>query len=218
MHTACAGPTLAVMPKRTERTPMRRFSLLALAAGLALTVCVAAEPDSHAQHRMMAANVTVQDARYEVPDVELLDEQGRRVRLRELLAEDRPIALNFIFTSCTTVCPVMTASFLQMQKTMRTEQISAPAFVSISIDPDFDTAPVLAAYARRFGADWTFLSGETDDVVRVMRAFDAYRGGKANHAAITLMRAPHGKKWTRVEGLAPSEHLVHVWKEVAGAG
>jgi protein SCO1/2 len=166
---------------------------------------------------MMAANVSVKNAQYEVPDVELRDEQGRRVRLHELLAEDRPVALNFIFTSCTTVCPVMTASFLQMQKAIRAEHLPAPGFVSISIDPDFDTSQVLAAYARRFGAEWTFLSGADEDVMRVLRAFDAYRGGKANHAAITLMRAPHGKTWTRIEGLAPSEHLVHIWKEIAGS-
>jgi protein SCO1/2 len=195
-----------------------RVSSILWAAALVIPAVVSADADPHAAHRMQSANVSVSDASYEVPDVELRDASGRNVRLRELLAEDRPVALNFIFTSCTSVCPVMTASFLQMQRTMRAENIPAPGFVSISIDPEFDTAPVLSAYARRYDANWTFLTGTETDVTRVLRAFDAYRGGKVNHVAVTLLRAPHDKAWTRIEGLVPSGHLVQVWKSLAGSG
>lgn len=204
------------MPSRPPHRPIIR-ALLALAS-LVVVRPVPADVDPHARHRLMAANVSVTDARYDVPDVDMRDAEGHRVALRDLLSDDRPVALNFIFTSCTTVCPVMTASFLQMQRTMRTERIAPPRFVSISIDPDFDTGPVLSAYAQRFGADWTFLTGSEADVERVLRAFDAYRGGKANHSAVTLLHAARGRTWTRIEGLAPSEHLVSLWKSLADSG
>lgn len=187
--------------------------LTSVVMALSCALCPADEPDPHAHHRAMAADVRVSRASYDVPDIELRDEQGHSVRLRELLADERPLAVNFIYTSCTTVCPVMTATFLQLQKDLAADP-QKPRFVSISIDPDLDTAPVLRDYAGRFGASWTFLTGTSSDVRDALRAFDAWRGNKSNHVALTLLRAPHDREWTRVEGLAPAEHLAHLWKDL----
>ncbi len=198
-------------PRRSR--PMRREILMSLTLALASALCAADEPDPHAHHRMMSDEVRVSHVLYDVPDVELRDEQGHPVRLRELLADDRPLAVNFIYTSCTTICPVMTATFLQLQKDLAADP-QRPRFVSISIDPDLDTAPVLREYAGRFGASWSFLTGQSADVLGVLRSFDAWRGNKTNHVAITLFRAPHGKHWTRIEGLASAEHLTHLWKDL----
>ena len=207
---------------------MRAANLLAMIVAMAGGMCAIAQTDphlhrhaadatatdEHAQHRAEAASVRVGRGTYRVPDVELRDEQGRSVRLRELLASDRPLAINFIYTSCTSICPVMTATFLQMQKDLAADP-HRPQFVSISIDPDFDSAAILKAYAQRYGAHWSFLTGPGADVISVLRAFDAYRGNKVNHVALTLLRAPHREDWTRVEGLASSEQLVRLWKDIA---
>jgi len=175
------------------------------------------EADPHAAHRAMMAQASsdtayrVDHADYAVPDLVLLDEHGRPVHLRELFAGDRPVVVNFIFTSCTTICPVMTATMLQLQQELA-DQPEKPLFVSISIDPDFDDASTLNAYARRFGADWTFLTGERTDVLKVLQSFSAWRGSKGNHAAITLFRAAHAEHWVRVEGLASAQQLAAVWR------
>ena len=173
--------------------------------------------DPHAAHRAMMAQATsetayrVDHAEYVVPDLVLQDEHGKPVRLRELFSGDRPVAVNFIFTSCTTICPVMTATMLQLQQELA-DQPRKPLFVSISIDPDYDTASTLNAYARRFGADWTFLTGDRADVLAVLQSFSAWRGSKTNHAAITLFKAPDAERWTRVEGLASAKQLAEVWR------
>ena len=159
---------------------------------------------------LQAPSYQVVDANYAIPDITLQDQQGRPVALRQLLTGDRSIAVNFIYTSCTTICPVMTATMLQMQRELN-DTASKPLFVSISIDPDFDTAAKLGAYARRFGADWTFLTGERGEVLDVLKAFSAWRGNKSNHAAVTLFRPAGAKRWTRVEGLASATELVDVW-------
>lgn len=57
---------------------------------------------------------------------------------------------DFIFTRCTSLCPIITAEMTLLRRTMRSSQIR---FVSFSIDPDFDTPEVLAAYATRWDAD-----------------------------------------------------------------
>ncbi|MGH8134704.1 MAG: SCO family protein [Steroidobacteraceae bacterium] len=170
------------------------------------------EADPHAAHRamMQASSFQVADADYSVPDVTLLNQAGQAVALRQLFSGDRPVAVNFIYTSCTTICPVMTATMLQMQRELG-DAASKLQFVSISIDPDYDTAVTLGAYARRFGADWTFLTGQRADVLDVLKAFSAWRGSKSNHAAITLFRPAGAKRWTRIEGLASAKQLVDVW-------
>jgi protein SCO1/2 len=169
--------------------------------------------DPHAAHRAMLQQPSYQviDAEYSIPDVSLLDQQGRQVSLRELLAAGRAVAVNFIYTSCTTICPVMTATMLQMQREL-SDTASKPMYVSISIDPDYDSVETLGAYAKRFGADWTFLTGQRVDVLDVLQAFSAWRGSKSNHAAVTLFRAAGASHWTRIEGLASARQLAEVWK------
>lgn len=195
----------------------RRAPLVAAAVLGGLCCAAHAQPaDEHAAHRAAAATpIQIQYVDYQVPDVTLLDQRGAAVRLRTLLADDQPLVLNFIYTSCTTVCPVMTATLLQLQRQL-TDAASAPRYVSISIDPDYDSAVLLHDYAARFHADWNFLTGDRDTVIAVLNAFAAWRGGKSNHAAITLLRPPGAAQWTRVEGLSSAAELARLWRQGAG--
>lgn len=166
--------------------------------------------DEHAAHRaaMAAPRYEVSNGRYEVPDVVLLDQSDVEINLRALLDTDEPIALNFIFTTCTTICPVMTATFAQMQRELGTRS-GELRLVSISIDPEYDRPRVLDEYAARFGAgsNWVFLTGEGDDVANVLRSFDAYAGSKMNHRAVTLLRKPGSDSWVRIDGLTSGSSL-----------
>ena len=85
-----------------------------------------------------------------VPDARLVDHHGRQVALRELIA-GRRVAMNFVFTRCTTVCPPMGALFARLQRDLEARGVDDVAFVSISIDPARDTPERLAAWAEPFG-------------------------------------------------------------------
>ena len=176
-----------------------------------------AAADEHAAHRAQmaapAGDAAVSQQSYAVPDIALQDSTGRIVRLRDVLAGDRPVAVNFIFTTCKTICPVMTATMLQTQHHLADADLR-PEFESITIDPEFDNAATLREYATRYGAKWTFLTGSRADVTSVLQAFDAYRGAKANHIAVTLLRAPNAPQWTRVEGLASADQLAKLWRDI----
>ena len=153
-------------------------------------------------------------ASYSVPDVTLLDQHGQGVSLPELLdSGDKPVMLNFIFTSCTAICPMMTAIFAKVQTQLGSDA-DRVRMVSVSIDPEHDTPAELAAYAARFGAgpQWVFLTGSLDDSIEVQQAFDAYRGDKMNHTPLTLFRAASADQWVRYDGFADADDLVKEYR------
>jgi protein SCO1/2 len=174
---------------------------------------------AHHAHMMEQQGYTRMEHRYEVPDVVLTNQNGDAVSLRETLAEPKPVLLNFIFTTCTTICPVLSASFAQTQTALGDEAKDV-RMISISIDPQHDTPAKLREYAQRFhaGPGWEFLTGDLDDVIAVLKAFDAYRGDKMNHIPLTILRAKPDEPWVRLEGFASARELVREYRSQAAPG
>lgn len=173
----------------------------------------------HHHHAMAQADAGYQrsDASYRIPDVSLVDMDGKAVSLLDGLGGDGPVLLNFIFTSCTTICPAMSATFMQVQDQLG-EEVDRVRMVSISIDPENDTPDRLKEYARRFhaGSQWKMLTGSAEDSIAVQRAFDAYRGGKMNHAPVTFLRAGGAdRSWVRLDGLASASDIVDEYRKLA---
>jgi protein SCO1 len=202
-------------------------ALIASAPGWAHDLPQAAMPDAHQhvahaghQHDAVPATKPGEYARtiktYSVPDITLVNQDAKPVRLRELLAADEPVMLNFVFTTCTTICPVMTSIFSNVPT-----QLGASGarlrMISISIDPENDTPRQLNAYATKFGAGprWQFLTGSVKDIATVQRAFDNYRADKMEHEPLTLLRSAPGKPWVRIEGFASPEDLAREYQKVA---
>jgi protein SCO1/2 len=117
--------------------------------------------------------------------------------------------LNFVFTTCRTVCPVTTKVLADVPALLGREARRL-RLVSISIDPENDTPLQLKAYARSFqaGERWQFLTGRIQDIKQVQIAFDSYDSDKMNHVPVTLMRPAFGTHWIRIDGFATPEQLV----------
>jgi protein SCO1/2 len=79
----------------------------------------------------------------------------------------------------------------------------------VSIDPEYDRPEVLKAYAEQFraGGNWTFLTGDSNDISEVLRSFDSYAGSKMNHQPITFLKRPESPTWVRIDGLAGGADL-----------
>jgi protein SCO1 len=146
---------------------------------------------------------------YRVPDVRLVRQDGKAVSLAAELDDGRPVALNFIFTSCEAVCPLMTQTFAEFQRKLGPES-SRVHLMSISIDPEQDTPARLREYARRFkaGPGWTYYTGTEAASLAAQKAFGVYRGDKMSHTSVTLFRSAPGASWRRVEGFATPDDLV----------
>ena len=188
-----------------------RLAILALAALLppARSATGANAVDPHAQHHYAAPGSTRALVDYVVPAVKLVRDDGKQVQLREELDDGRPVVLSFIYTSCTTVCPVTSQTLSQLQDRLGASR-ELVHMVSITIDPEFDTPARLHEYAARFGAgpQWQHYTGSLPAVQTAQRAFDVYRGNKMDHAPATLVRGVPGAKWVRIDGFATADQLM----------
>jgi protein SCO1/2 len=172
----------------------------------------------HSAHMAMAASVQPQrrEAAYQVPSVAMLDQHGRKLVLNKALDDGRPVILNFVFTTCTTICPVMTQIFVQLQERLAAD-LGKLHMVSVSIDPEFDTPARLLAYSQqhRAGPQWDFYTGSVEASVAVQKAFDAYRGDKMNHVPLTLLRGPRRSNWARFDGFASPDLIAGAYRTLS---
>jgi protein SCO1/2 len=168
------------------------------------------DPHAH-HHQMMQAPPPVarSTVNYQIPDITLVRSDGARVNFAHELEDGRPVLLDFIYTTCTTICPVLSQTFAEVQKRLGNDAAKVK-MVSVSIDPEEDTPARLSEYARRFGAgaQWSFYTGSVQSSVAVQRAFDVYRGDKMNHSPVTLFRAAPGQAWVRLDGFATPDALL----------
>jgi protein SCO1 len=103
----------------------------------------------------------------EVPEIPLRERSGREVSLGDL--RGAPWVVSFVYTRCEGPCPLLSARMAAFGKRVVGRDVR---LVSVSVDPEFDTPERLAEYARRFDASaerWWFLTGETDEVRRLVR-------------------------------------------------
>lgn len=150
----------------------------------------------------------------EVPDVVLRDHEARSIPLAALMAKSPLVVLDFFFASCSTVCPVLSAAFVHLQDNLPPN--SGVQLISIAIDPEHDTPEVLRSYRERHHAKngWTLLTGKKEDIVRVMKAFDAYVENKMSHKPLNFLHAQGQADWLRLEGAVSGSALLDAVKSL----
>ncbi|MGY0194532.1 SCO family protein [Leptothrix sp. BB-4] len=148
--------------------------------------------------------------RVKVPDVEVLDQDGRKRRFgRDLIAGKR-VAVNFIFTSCTTICSPLSATFKAMDEELRRRAGPDVQFISVSVDPLTDTPEELRKFGRKFeaGANWTFVTGSRASIDAILKAFDVAGGSPEDHSPMVWLGHEPSQRWVRTYGLASPKLLV----------
>lgn len=152
--------------------------------------------------------------KYRIPSVKLINQDGKKVLLAELLNSDKPVIVQFIFATCTTICPVLSAGYVNLQQKLGADS-SKIHLISISIDPENDSPKIMKEYLRRYRAKpgWDFLTGSRKDIDAVMRAFNAYIPNKMSHYALTLIHTPKSDKWIRIYGIMSSSEFVQEAKK-----
>ena len=163
-----------------------------------------------------AANTDSEGSRPAIPDVELLDQNGKTVRFYSDLVRNRVVAINFIFTTCTTICPPLGATFARVQRDLGERVGRDVSFISISVDPTTDTPERLKAWGAKFraGAGWAFVTGKKPAVDELLRALGAASASPQDHSPSILIVDDARGRWTRTYGLAPPSQLVKLINDV----
>ena len=152
-----------------------------------------------------------------IPDVELIDQDGRKVRFYTELVKGKTVAVNFIFTTCTTICPPLGATFARLQRELGARAGGDVRLISISVDPATDTPERLKAWGAKFKAapGWTLLTGPKPQVDELLRALGAATGSPADHTPTVLIGNDAAGQWTRAYGLAGPAVLVRLIDDAA---
>ena len=135
------------------------------------------------------------------PAFTLRDQQGRPFGSAELAG--RAVLVNFVYTRCPDICPLLTATMAQVQKQLQAEGLlgSKVQLLSVSVDPDHDTPAVLSEYAAQYQAapeHWRFLTGDRGAV------YDVLAGFKVNTREVALASAgaavvPHSNRFVVID-------------------
>ena len=154
-----------------------------------------------------------------IPDVELLDQNGRTIHFYTDLVKGKVVAVQFIFTTCTTICPPLGATFARVQKELGERAGRDVHLISVSVDPATDTPERLKAWGEKFraGAGWTFVTGQKQHVDELLRALGALSASPSEHTPALLIGSDLSGQWTRVYGLSSPAVLVKLI-DAAAAG
>lgn len=215
----------------------RALAVTALAATLALPLAAAAQEgettpscheapasdqahQGHQRHteaaKPAAAAPKSPEDRLRIPDMALLNHDGEPIHFYSDLVKDKVVAMNFIFTTCTTVCPPMGANFSRLQDTLGDRLGRDVQLISVSIDPTTDTPPRLKAWGEKFDATeaWTFVTGLKTDVDQVLRQLEALSPDVKDHGPVVLLVNDRTGTWRRVHGLTPPNKLAVMLDEL----
>jgi protein SCO1 len=147
-----------------------------------------------------------------IPDSVVLDQNNRKLHFYSDLVQGKTVAINFIFTTCTTICPPLTANFAKLQKLMRDRGVKNLQLISVSVDPEADTPQKMKSYAEMFhaGPGWTFVTGTRAELEPIWRAFSVYTSNKQDHPATVVIGNDARHIWNYASGLASAGKLAAV--------
>ena len=202
---------------------MKMTAALWIATGVCMaSAALAQEGAKGAAHQhnhaaMAATDLKRSEARYQIPEISLVRQDGKKVNFPAELDDGRPVMVQFMYTSCTTICPVTTQMFSRVQDKLAKEHDKFH-MLSISVDPEYDTPVRLNSFAKKLGAgpQWQFYGGTLEASVILQKAFDSFRGDKMNHVPVTYLRAAPGKPWTRLDGLRTPDDIIREYRALTG--
>jgi protein SCO1/2 len=184
--------------------PNRRvFAVIALALILAASGCA----------REAAGDYPASNGNNCLPDVSLIDQHGKTISLASL--KGKPVLIDFIYTSCASTCPVLTAKIAAVARELGPALGANVTIVSITLDPEHDGPAQLAAYAKSQSADnngWLFLTGKPADIDQVLAAFKLRRmresDGSIMHSVSAFLLGPDGHQIRQYNALDVSAKAV----------
>ena len=178
------------------------------------TQTVPPQPHDHS-HKSKTAEESSPAAKY-FTDVELINQDGKKVRFYSDVLKGKTVVVNAFFTSCTSVCPPMNRNMEKIQEALG-DRVGRDVFlVSITVDPEVDTPTRMKEYAQKFhaGAGWIFLTGKKENLDWALYKLGQYVERKDDHKTIFIIGNEPTGLWKKAFGMANVAELVQVVESV----
>ena len=155
-----------------------------------------------------------ENAALKIPDVRVVDQDGRALNFYSDLVEGKTVAISFVFTSCTTICTPLGTRMTALQPLLKGRD--DVRLISVTIDPTTDTPQRLKEWSSKFGPRprWTLVTGDKPELEKLLKALRAYSGDPSSHSPLMLVGNDLTGRWTRVNGLQPAEKILAAIDEV----
>jgi protein SCO1/2 len=152
----------------------------------------------------------------QIPDVPVFDQDGRALHFYTDLIKGKVVAIEFVFTQCTTICPPLGATFAKLQRSFGSEMGKTVFLISVSVDPANDTPERLRAWGKQFGAGpgWTLVTGEPNELRRLRQSFGADTASPQEHSPIVVIGNEKRSVWKKVYGLGSASTLIKTIQDV----
>lgn len=193
---------------------IEQVALAAMLAGAALLGGMQAAAAHDAHHHAAPADATLKAAHVTLHDNRLVDVHGQAVRFKSEAVGNRIVVVGFIYTSCTTICPVTSVMLGKVQEHLIEklgEQFGRDVkLITLTVDPATDTPERLKDYAANFGSPegWLWLTGEKPQVDRVLTGLGAYAADFTRHSGAILVGDGRNGHWMRFYGLPNPQNIV----------
>jgi protein SCO1 len=174
------------------------------------------EPSSLQQPADVAPAQTLSPAEKYFSDVELINQDGQKMRFYSDVLKDKVVIINTFFANCTGACPLMNRNLEKVQEALG-DRLGKDAFlISISVDPETDTPARLKEYSRRFHArpGWIFLTGKKENVDWALYKLGQYVETKDGHTTIIIIGNEPKGLWKKTFGLAKADELMKIVEDV----
>jgi protein SCO1 len=184
--------------------------------GLLLTLVLTLQPMVQASAQSDPGPQTA--TRQNIPDLELVDQDGKTVHLYSDLVRGRVAAVSFIFTTCTSICPLIGANLGRLQTELGQSLGEDIALISVSVDPATDTPQRMKAWGAQFGAKsgWSLLTGDKETVDQLLKVFGLFTPDIQNHSPFLLLVNDRTGDWTRVNAIeTPPPKVAEILRKMA---
>ena len=156
--------------------------------------------------------------RRHLPNVQLITQDGNKVRFYDDLVKDRRVAIQFMFARCKDICPMITHHLAEVQRMLKGRVGRDIFFYSVTLSPEEDTPRDLKAYARMHGVGpgWTFLTGKPDDILLLRKSLGFFYNDpredadRNNHSGMVLVGTEPLMRWAMCQGGANPEWIATV--------
>ena len=178
---------------------------------------IPAPPPPHDHSHMTMTPAESSPAQKYFTDVELINQDGKKVRFYSDVLKGKTVVVNAFFTTCTSVCPPMNRNMEKIQEALG-DRIGRDVFlVSITVDPAVDTPARLKEYAQKFhaGPGWVFLTGKKENLDWALYKLGQYVETKDDHTTILIIGNEQTGLWKKAFGIANVAELVQVVESVA---